>query len=65
MRRIERVEVVEQAGVTYLLWDCETCGHDNERPLYGRPWYCYECGAHDRDIEMDAEVVHDQRRGSR
>lgn len=62
--RVERVEVVEHGGVTYLRWTCETCGHDNERSLYYLPWYCSKCGAHDRGVEMDAETVHERRRSA-
>lgn len=59
--RVERVEVLDLGGVTYLRWDCQTCGHANERPLYGRPWFCEECGQIDRGVEMDAETVHGRR----
>lgn len=56
--RCQRVDVVEQDGVTVLCWDCQTCGFHNERDLYGRPWFCESCGQIDRDVEADAERVH-------
>jgi ribosomal protein S27AE len=54
------VETLEYAGVVHLSWSCQRCGERVERALSGRPWYCIECGYHDRDVELQADDLADR-----
>ena len=59
------VETVRRGGILLLVWSCRFCGSRVERALSGRPWYCIECGYHDRDVEMQADRLADTERRAR
>lgn len=53
------VQTRHRGDTVLIIWNCVACGNRNERDLSGCPWFCDECGHHDRDVEIQTDHIHD------